>query len=92
MDELKFNSLEDLYKKLLPALRTKINDFKKEGVSYVKEEDIWNYLNDKYWKNKSELTLGEMVNDILCEPIEKIIKYRKDNILNNPYNLRGDKQ
>ena len=86
MGDLKFNSLEDLYKKLLPALRTKVNELKRSGITYIKEEDIWEYLKNASWKKKSDLTLGDMVDDILCASNENLEKYKKELILNNPYN------
>ena len=75
MDEFKFKSLEELYRKLLPALRTKVADLRRSNVLWVKEIDIWNYLKVLYWRNKKDLTLGEMVNDILSTTNEELIKF-----------------
>lgn len=86
MDDLKFNSLEELYKKILPALRTKVNELKRNNISYIKEEDIWNYLKNNFWRNKTDLTLGQMVDDIINASNSALEKYKKDMILNNPYN------
>ncbi len=79
MDEIKFKSLEELYIKLLPAFKTKINELERHNIKGIKEETIWNYLKDNYWKNKKDLTLGEMVDDILNTPNDKIVTY----VLNN---------
>ncbi len=65
MEEFKFKSLEELYKKLLPAFRVKINDLRRNNITTVSNEDIWNYLKDTTWIRKENLTLGEMVNDII---------------------------
>lgn len=65
MEEFKFKSLEELYKKLLPAFRVKINDLRRNNITTVNNEDIWNYLKDTTWIRKENLTLGEMVNDII---------------------------
>ena len=32
-------------------------------------------MKDNYWKNRSDLTLGEMVNDILSTPNFKLEEY-----------------
>lgn len=65
MEEFKFKSLEELYKKLLPAFRVKINDLRRNNITTINNEDIWNYLKDTTWTKKDNLTLGEMVNDII---------------------------
>ena len=49
--DITFASKEELYKRVKPALRTKKNEFKKLGYSYIKETDIWNFLIKKKWKN-----------------------------------------
>ena len=35
------------------------------GFSYIKKEDIWNALKNQKWNKSSNLTLYEMVDDIL---------------------------
>lgn len=75
MEELEFKTLEELYKKLLPALNTKVSDLNRANIKYVKEIDIWNYLKDTTWKFREDLTLGEMVNDILTVSNFKIDEY-----------------
>lgn len=62
--EYEFKSLKELYDRITPALISKCSELKKLGFSFIKEADIWNYLTSKKWKNSSELTLSEMVNDI----------------------------
>ncbi|HHX33262.1 MAG TPA: hypothetical protein GX713_03455 [Mollicutes bacterium] len=75
MNEFKFNTIEELYNKLLPALKTKVNDLKRKHIIYIKEEDIWEYLTKSYWKNSKELTLADMVNDILSTPDSDLENY-----------------
>jgi len=60
-----FSSLEELYNRVKPALKSKVMDLKRVGVNYVQQEDIWNYLRTNIWCKKSGLTLGEVVNDIM---------------------------
>ncbi len=64
MIEEKFSNLEELYQRLLPALRTKKNEMR-QGHMEITEKRIWLYFCENIWNQKSSLTLGEMVNDIL---------------------------
>ena len=73
MDDYKFKSLDELYRKLLPAFKTKVSELKRYNINYIKEVDIWNYLKNNYWKNKHDLTLGDMVNDILNTPNDELV-------------------
>ena len=66
MEEIKFTSLNELYERVLPALSSRKEEIKRMKVTYVKEEDIWNYLKETKWKNSGNLTLIDMVNDILA--------------------------
>ena len=74
------NSL-DLYKTLLPAINSKINELSKYEIFYVKREDIWNYLKQEKWKDDN-ISLAEMVDDILNTDNEKLVKYVKEKTLN----------
>jgi len=59
-----FQSIEELYQRVLPALRTKVHQLARNGISFVVEEDIWNLLMEK-WKRGRGLTLFDIVHDIL---------------------------
>lgn len=63
--DLDFNSIEELYNRLQPALLTKKEQMRRNGYSYIKKQDIWNYLRDNNWKNSKDLSLYQMVSDIL---------------------------
>lgn len=63
--DINFNSLEELYQRIKPALNTKKQEMQRSGFSYIKEEDIWNFLKEKKWQNSKNLSLYEMTNDIL---------------------------
>lgn len=81
-----FNSVEELYKRVKPALKTKKNEMSRNGYPYIKEIDIWNYLKEGKWVNCSNLSLHQIVTDILnCDDL-KIDAYLK-----NKLNLRGRK-
>ena len=63
-NELRFKNLEDLYNRILPALKSKADELKHDGYKYIHEEDIWNYLKTYKWMESRDLDLGCMVNDI----------------------------
>ena len=63
--DLEFSSLKELYNRIKPALETKANEMRMSGYAYIKDEDIWNYLKEIKWKKASDLSLHEMINDIL---------------------------
>ena len=63
-NELKFKSLEDLYNRILPALKCEARELHKKGYNYIHEEDIWNYLKTYKWTSSRDLDLSAMVNDI----------------------------
>lgn len=60
-----FSSIEELYKRVEPALNSKIKDLTRVGVHYVQKADVWNYLKNNVWCKKNNLSLGEIVNDIM---------------------------
>lgn len=63
--DITFHSEEELYERLLPALRTKKKEMHRYGFTYIKEEDIWNYLKEVKWIQSKNLKLFEMTDDIL---------------------------
>ena len=69
---MEFNSLEELYERIKPALRCKQSEMKR-----IKLEDIWNYLKEVKWKNDTNLSLYDMVSDVLEVPNEVIDDYLK---------------
>lgn len=62
--DISFNSLEELYRRLKPALSAKRSEMKRSGYIYATEEDIWNYLKEEKWKNSNNLSLYDMTSDI----------------------------
>lgn len=62
--DIEFNSANELYERLKPALKSKIAELKRDGYTYLTEEDVWNYLKEKKWQNSKNLALNEMVSDI----------------------------
>ena len=62
--DIRFTSLDELKSRLMPALRLRKRELRKQNPT-VTEEDIWIYFASNYWKNASNLSLAKMVNDIL---------------------------
>ncbi|HOP65497.1 MAG TPA: post-transcriptional regulator [Bacilli bacterium] len=79
-DEIKFTSLQDLYNRVRPALQTRVSEIKRQKIPYIKEEDIWNYLKTYKWNNSANLTLIDMINDILSVDPYTIDQYIKTNM------------
>lgn len=72
-----FGSLKELYIKVRPALVLKKDELKKYGMEQIVEADIWNYLKKKKWMNTVDLSLSEMVNDILSIDQDELDLYTK---------------
>lgn len=81
MDDIKFTSLQELYNRVKPALSTRVSEIKRLKVPYVKEEDIWNYLKTYKWNISANLTLIDMINDILAVDAYVIDEYIKNNMV-----------
>lgn len=80
MNDIKFTSLQELYNRLKPALTTRTREIKRENMPYIKEEDIWNYLKTYKWNVSANLTLIDMVNDILNVDSYTIDQYIRNSI------------
>ena len=70
---MEFNSLQELKERVMPALRKKESDFKLQGIEYT-ADDIWNNLKNNKWMKSTNLSLNEIVNDILKLDINDITK------------------
>ncbi len=75
MKDIDFESQEELYKRVLPALKSKRKLILLDGFKSVKKNDIWNYLKDNKWNNQSGLELCDMVDDILNTDNSLIVEY-----------------
>ena len=78
--ELEFSSLEELYNHIKPALKTKQSEMKRVGYDYIKIEDIWNYFKEVKWEKASDLSISEMVSDILNTNDMQIDLYLKQKL------------
>lgn len=86
MNEIKFSSLEELYNRLKPALRSKIKELHKLDKVYIKENDIFEYLSNNKWETSNNLTLDKMVDDILYADNNKLDEYVQRKIVKEKYN------
>ena len=74
---LDYNTEEELFEGLIPALNVKLKNLKKNKIKDITKEDIWNYLKETKWKNSIDLTLADMVQDIIHTPNDDIISNKK---------------
>lgn len=76
--DIEFKDVFELYKRVRPALNSKIKELKRENYNHVKEEDIWNYLIKNKWQQADGLVLCDVVDDILHVENKKIDKFIKE--------------
>ena len=74
--ELKFASTYELYQRILPALKTKVAEFKREKIA-IEPLDIWNYCLKNKWQYRNDLRIYELVADILNIDILNLEVYLK---------------
>lgn len=79
-EKIEFDSLKELYKRVLPALYSKTKELHRIGFKYINEKDVWNYLVENYWKNKTNLELHELISDIINSDNYSISNYVMNNI------------
>ena len=82
MEDIRFNSLEELYNRLIPAMETKVNELKHNGIRYINIDDVWNYLKKNKWNKSKNLSLSDCVDDILNTSDGEYKKYIKDKMKN----------
>ena len=77
---MEYKSQKDLYMYLVPALNVKLKLLKTNNYKDITREDIWNYLKINKWQYAVDLTLADMVQDII----------HTDNIEINNYKLKNN--
>lgn len=65
-----FSNALELKQYLMPVLRLRKREFIKQNVQ-ITEDEIWSYLVDSFWKQSTQLSLTQMVDDILNRQITK---------------------
>lgn len=83
---MEYASQHDLYKKLLPVFNVKKRLVIHSKYKYITNENIWLYLIETKWKKSYNLTISEIVNDIITIDLEEINKSIK-NISKRDYQI-----
>lgn len=66
--DINFSSIEELKQRLMPALRLRKRELKRNNY-HITEEEIWHYFANNFWKKSIKLSLAQMVDDILNKEI-----------------------
>lgn len=78
---MEYKSEVELYNHLKGAFNVKIRMIS-DTYGYIKASDIWNYLKLNKWIKTKNLSISEMVNDIIDVDIEKVDIFLKEHIKN----------
>lgn len=84
MDEYK--NMRELFNGLIPAFNVKLRLIKKD-YDYITKTDIWNYLKINKWCKDTNLTISEMVDDIILVDIYKVDRFLKEHLKRNDRKL-----
>ena len=71
---MEFTSQQQLYNKLLPVFNVKKRLIKNTEYNDITNQHIWYYLIENKWKNSYNLTISDIVNDIITLDLELIAK------------------
>ena len=63
--DYEFSSVLDLKAHIKPALDSKVRELQRKNINYVSQDDIFEHLRNMVWPLKSNLTLYNIVDDIL---------------------------
>lgn len=73
--DYEFSSLEELYKRVRPALKSKVDELQKYGNLSISKYDLWKCLIINKWRGGNGLMLSDIVDDILNTPFDEINSY-----------------
>lgn len=76
---MEYKSEEELFNSLRGAFNVKLRMINEE-YNYIKMVDIWNYLKLNKWIKTKNLSISEMVNDIIDVDINKVDLFLKEHI------------
>lgn len=79
--DIDFNNINELYERLTPALNSKIKELRLLGINYIDNKELFDYLSKNKWKDSKNLTLFDMVDDILHIENSKLEEVIKNKIL-----------
>ena len=72
---MEFKSLQQLYIKLIPAFNVKKRLILNSKYKEITNENIWSYLTENKWRTAKNLSLSDMINDIITADLEEINNY-----------------
>ena len=72
-----YKNQKELYEALIPAFNVKLRMFKNNEFNFLTKKDIWDYLKDNVWVNSVNLTISQMVSNIINVEGSKIVNYLK---------------
>ena len=75
-----FQTQQELYRRVRPALSSKAEEMRRLGYTFIKEEDVWNFLIESKWRQAEGLSLAQLVSDILNAENDPIQKYVLDRL------------
>ncbi len=75
---MKFSTEKELYNRVLPALNSKISELERKNINNITPKDIWKLLKETKWMSAQDLTLADIVSDIINLKIDVIISYYQD--------------
>ena len=73
--DYEFSSLEELYKRVRPALKSKVDELQKYGNLSISKYDLWKCLIINKWRNETGLMISDIVDDILNTSFDEINSY-----------------
>ena len=62
--DIEFQNIKELYKRVMPALRVRKRLLLKKGIN-VSEKQIFEYLSKEKWSKGYNITLNDIVSDII---------------------------
>ena len=68
---VEFNNINELFERVYPCLKLKQRLLHTQGFD-ISIKSMWNYLAENTWKNSINLTLYDMVNDIMILDINNL--------------------
>ena len=78
--EFDFSSQEELFLRVRPALRAKLAELKRLNIRNANEMDIWDYLVRIKWSKAKNLSLSDIVSDIMHLDNKKFSEYQKSKV------------
>ncbi len=75
--DLKNKDIDEVYDFLLPALEVKEINLRRNDYLGITKKDIWQYLLETKWHNKTDGHLYQMVDDIMSADNEAISRHNE---------------